>query len=133
MQTYDWRGVKVFALMDLVVTGALAVPVLSAWVLALLLSGLGTQGAPSDWLPLPLTTMIFCNLAGVLGVLWNGLRLFRPEPLWVRMDQWGRVAVAALFVYYLLVHDAPVVFWLFVGTELAGSLVAWRTLQTKGR
>lgn len=44
MQIYDWRGVKAFALMDLVVAGALA---LLAWVLALLPSGFGTRGALS--------------------------------------------------------------------------------------
>lgn len=129
MRDESWRGVRAFALFDLVVTGLLAVPLLSEYVLALLLSGFGVLGSPSQWLPFSTLTLVFCNLAGVLGVLWNGLRWMHPQPLIVRMDQWGRVAVAAVLVFYLCFKAAPVVLWLFVITELAGAVMAWNTLR----
>ncbi len=125
----DWRGVRAFALFDLLVTGALALPWLSDYVLAFLLSGFALLGSPADWLPLPTVTMVFCNLAGVLGVLWNGLRFAHPNATIVRMDQWGRIAVATLLIYYLVLQGAPVVLWLFVATELCGAAVEWRSLR----
>ena len=132
MRDESWRGVRAFALLDLIVTGLLAVPLLSQHVLALLLSGFGVLGSPSQWLPFSTVTLVFCNLAGVLGVLWNGLRWLHPQALIVRTDQWGRVAVAAVLIFYLCFKAAPVVLWLFVATELAGALVAWRTLRRVG-
>lgn len=131
MQPHHWRWVRAFAIFDLIITGSLAIPVLSDYVLAFLLSGFGLLGSPSALLPMPLTTMIFCNLAGVLGVLWNGYRAVSPEPLVVRMDQWGRVVVAAVLAYYLVCRGAPVVLWLFVVSELAGSFVEWRALNRR--
>ncbi len=129
MNPQQWRWVRAVAVFDLIATGLLAVPVWSDHVLAWLLSGFGLLGSPADWLPLPLTTSIFLNLAGLLGVLWNGYRLLSPEPLLVRMDQWGRIAVAALLGYFLICRGAPVVLWLFVASELIGSAVEWRALR----
>lgn len=129
MNPQQWRWVRVVAVFDLIATGALAIPVLSEHVLAYLLSGFGLAGSPSDWLPLPLTTAIFLNLTGLLGVLWNGYRLVSPEPLLVRLDQWGRIVVAAVLAYYLLCRGAPAMLWLFVASELIGSVIEWRALR----
>jgi hypothetical protein len=124
------RMVRMVALFDLLVTAPLALPELSnAWV-ALLLSGFGFLGSPSAWLPLPLTTSLFCVLAGILGVLWNGCRLLRPDALLVRADIWGRIAVAAALIYFMVAHQAPVIFWAFVATELGGALIERRALST---
>ncbi len=130
MNAHQWRWVRIVAVFDLIATGSLAIPVLSNYVLAYLLSGFGLVGSPGEWLPVPLTTAIFCNLMGVIGVLWNGARVISPEPLLVRMDQWGRLVVAAVLAYYLLCRGAPVVLWAFVASELIGSAVAWRALKT---
>jgi hypothetical protein len=129
MNAQQWRWVRIVAVFDLLATGSLAIPVLSDYVLAFLLSGFGLDGKAADWLPIPLTTAVFCNLMGLIGVLWNGARVISPEPLLVRMDQFGRLAVAAALAYYLLCRDAPVVLWLFVASELIGSAVAWRALR----
>ncbi len=129
MNPYQWRWVRGVAVFDLLATGSLAIPVLSDYVLAWLLSGFGLHGDPGVWLPLPLTTSVFLNLTGMLGVLWNGARVLSPEPLLVRMDQWGRLAVAAMLIYFLTCRDAPAVLWLFVASELIGSGVAWRALR----
>jgi hypothetical protein len=121
--------VRMVALVDLLVTAPLAVPEISNVWAALLLSGFGLLGASSAYEPLPLTTSVFCVLTGILGVLWNGCRLVRPDTFLVRADIWGRLAVAAALVYFLVMHQAPGILWLFVGTELAGALIERRALS----
>lgn len=122
-------AVRAFALLDLVVTGLLAVPWLSDRVLALVLTSFGLDGSPGECSFDPLM-MTFVNLAGILGVLWNGRRYVAPTPDLVRWDMWGRVAVAALFVFYVLARDVPEILLLFVVTELAGAYAARRWLAT---
>lgn len=128
-QTVAMRVVRAVALFDLAVTLPLAVPVLGAWWVALLLSGFGLLDHPGDHLPLTATMMIFVHLTGVLGVLWNGARAWRPLPWLVAMDCAGRVAVAALLVYLLLAYRISPVLWLFVGTELAGAVIGAHALR----
>ena len=125
-------AVRAFALFDLVVTGLLAVPWLGDAVLALMVTWFGLDGSPGDLLPLPVLTSVFLNLAGILGVLWNGRRFVAPTPELVRWDMWGRVAVATLFVVMLLARDAPSVLWLFVVSELAGAVAERRWLAATG-
>lgn len=121
--------VRVVALVDLLFTAPLAIPEFSNAYVALLLSGFGLLGPASAYVPLPLTTSVFCVLAGILGVLWNGCRLLRPDSFLVRADIWGRAAVALALAYFLIVHQAPVVLWAFVATELIGALVERRALS----
>ena len=128
------RWIRAIALFDLAVTLPLAIPGLSdAWV-ALLLSGFTLTGDLSWWQPLPLSTSIFAVLAGLLAVLWNGCRAWRPEQrMLVGADACGRVAVAAALLYFLLVRDAPVALWLFVVSELVGALIELRALSALRR
>lgn len=123
--------VRAFALLDLVVTGLLAVPWLADVVLAVLVTWGGLDGSPADVLPLAAETSVFLNLAGVLGVLWNGRRFLAPMPDLVRWDLWGRVAVSVLFVGSVVLRDAPTVLLVFVVTELGGALAARRYLTTR--
>ncbi|HWU69324.1 MAG TPA: hypothetical protein VN046_10625 [Stenotrophobium sp.] len=116
--------IRRIALFDLLITAPLALPVLNAYVVAWLFSGFGLSGAPQDWLPLPLSAALFCSLAGLLGILWNGCRALRPDDaLLIRADACGRCAVAAVLAYYLLACGAPGVLWLFVASELGGAIV----------
>ena len=118
------RWLRCIALFDLLATAPLALPVLNDQVAALLLSGFGLLGSPGAWLPLSLPASLFCSLAGLLGLLWTGCRVLRPDDaLLIRADAWGRCAVAAALAYYLLARGAPVVLWLFVATELGGAAV----------
>ena len=121
--------VRVVALVDLLFTAPLAIPEFSNAYVALLLSGFGLLGPASAYVPLPLTTSVFCVLAGILGVLWTGCRRLRPDSFLVRADIWGRAAVALALAYFLIVHQAPVVLWAFVATELIGALVERRALS----
>ena len=121
--------VRVVAFVDLLATAPLAVPEFSNAYAALLLSGFGLLGDASAYVPLPLTTSVFCVLTGILGILWNGCRLVRPDSFLVRADIWGRAAVASALTYFLVVHQAPVVLWAFVATELVGGFVELRALS----
>lgn len=122
------RWVRWVALFDLAATAPMAVPELSDRWIALLLSGFTLAGEPAGFLPLPLTTSVFVVLAGILGVLWNGCRAARPDALLVRVDMWGRVAVAAALAYFIVLHQAPGILWAFVASELIGALIERRAL-----
>lgn len=122
--------VRVVAFFDLLATAPLAIPEISNAYAALLLSGFGLLGDASAYVPLPLTTSVFCVLTGILGILWNGCRLVRPDSFLVRADIWGRLAVAAALSYFLVVHQAPVVLWAFVASELIGAVIEIRALSS---
>lgn len=123
------RWVRWVAIFDLMVTAPLAVPELSARWVALLLSGFGLSAEPASLLPLPLTTAVFAVLAGILGVLWNGSRVFQSDnPGLIRADLWGRVAVALVLIYFIVMHHAPGILGLFVITELLGAMIERRAL-----
>ena len=124
------RWVRWIALFDLAVTAPLAVPELSDRWVALLLSGFTLAGEPAQWLPLPLTTSVFSVLAGILGVLWNGCRAASSDALLVRADIWGRTAVALALTYFIVLHQAPGILWLFVASEIGGALIERRALAS---
>lgn len=124
-------AVRAFALSDVAVTGLLALPWIADRFLALLLTSFGLDGSPGDLSFEPLM-MVFVNLAGILGVLWNGRRYVAPTVDLVRWDMWGRLAVAALLVFHVVTNDLPSVMLLFVVSELAGALAERRWLETAG-
>jgi hypothetical protein len=123
------KTIRAVALFDLAATLPLAIPIFSGYWLALLFSGFGLAGSPSDHLPMPQTTLLFCNLAGILGVLWNGARFMRPERSLTRMDVRGRILVALMLVYYLGWQGLPAVLWLFVASEIIGAVLQHRALK----
>lgn len=123
------RAVRWVALFDLAVTAPMALPELSERWVSFLLSGFGFAGDPAAWRPLPMTTSVFCVLTGILGVLWNGCRALRPDPLLVRADVWGRYAVALALAYFLVQRQAPSPLWLFVISEVVGALIQRRALS----
>ena len=64
--------IRAVAVLDLLITLPLALPVFADVYLVQLLSGFGLLDTPALPLPLPLTTSLFCNLAGVPGGWWKG-------------------------------------------------------------
>jgi hypothetical protein len=126
--------VRALAGFDLVVTGALALPVTGHGFIELLyrVNGfLGGVSAPPYFDPIH---WLFVSLAGVLGVLWALGRILEPTPLLAHLDSAGRVAVALWILRYVVASSAPGVLLAFVGTELVGAILQERALrETAGR
>lgn len=121
--------IRAVAIFDLAATLPMAVPVLGPMYIAVLFTGFGLLPAPQMMLPLTDVATLFCNLAGILAVLWNGARLLHPEATWlVRLDIRGRIAVAALLTYNILSLDMPALLWLFVASECVGALLQQKAL-----
>lgn len=116
------RAIRGWAALDLVVTGALALPPLARLFVALVYSlnerfgGAATAPAfePIHWL--------FVCLAGALGVLWATVRLLRPLAWLGLADAVARVWVAGLIVYFVVAEGAPLVLLGFAVTEQAGAI-----------
>lgn len=115
------RTIRFFAWLDLAVTGLFALPFTAPLLIDL-------AYWLHDALPLaPLarpvlgdTAMAFVNIMGIIGVIWALARLKAPSLLLARLDGWGRLAVAAVLLWYMTGTLSPV-FGLFVLTELAGA------------
>lgn len=125
------QAVRAVALLDLAMTLPLVVPVLGERWLALLLSGFGLLGDTGALLPLSMAAVVGCHLSGVLGALWNGIRVWRPEPWLAATDAAGRILVAALLLYLLLGRGAPPALAIFVVTELIGAVIAGAALRRR--
>ena len=112
---------RIVAGFDLAVTLPLAIPVLGAVWINALMGGFGFM--PQHAVVLSPLGLLFLHLAGVLGVLWNAARLWRPLPWLLAMDCIGRLAVAVLFLGFLMAYPISPIFGLFVFTEVLGALV----------
>ena len=115
------RVVQGFAVFDLAVTGLFAVPGSAILLLDMLdvldrvlVLGTGFGGAINQ------TTLAFANIMGVLGVIWAMIRLKSPSFEMARIDAWGRLAVALILIWHLWA-GLPMIFALFVATELIGT------------
>lgn len=116
-------AVRVMALFDLAVTAPLAVPALDVVWLNLLLTGGGWWTLPPAWSLSPAALML-AQLAGVLGICWNGARACWPgDRRLVAIDGVARIAVATLLLR-LTWQGGPPSLIAFVGTELCGAVVA---------
>lgn len=105
-----WAG------LDLLVTGAMALPPVAGALIALIYRLSGEEAPPDD----PMRAFFVC-LAGALGVLWAWVRLADPRRALVLADTVGRLWVAALIGGFVFGAGAPVALLLFVATELAGA------------
>ncbi|MEQ8268363.1 MAG: hypothetical protein RH982_14300 [Parvibaculum sp.] len=115
---------------DLVVTAPFAVPFIAEAVIALLYGidrevGFATPGFMFEMSPL---AMMFVHIMGVLGVVWAIVRLRQPVVELARMDASARLVVAALILYAILAGATPVL-WLFVFTEIAGSIAQFAVMK----
>ncbi len=86
---------------------------------------LGTPALLFEMGPL---AMMFVHIMGVLGVVWALARLRNLSPDLTRIDAFARIAVAVLIVYAMMEGATPVL-WLFVATEIAGSIVEFMALR----
>lgn len=112
------RLVRSSAIYDLIVTAPFATPWTFVWV----------HGLLGQWSPLPEfqdTHLLFANLLGSLVVVWAGLRIWRPEPLFGLTDAVARGLFFTWQVYFLLQGAASFIA-LFAAFELAFGLAqAW--------
>ena len=107
------RVVQFICVLDIAVTGWLALPGLSQGLFALVY-----------WLEI--------NLAGALGVLWNAARLFDASRRLHRVDAWARLWVGGLIAAYIVGGGVTPVLLAFVATELVGSVCFWATRRDRG-
>jgi len=120
--------VRLCALVDLPIVAWLAVPGLAPWLLWLVYGLDSAFGLGSAAPVIPPIAWLFVNLAGVLGLLWAGYRLYAPTPALAWADGGGRLVVAVLMGYYVFWQGVTPVVLLFVVTELVGSYAQLRLL-----
>ena len=113
---------------------AVTLPVALAFIadaMIVLLYGIGRGldlGAPALLFEMGPLAMMFVHIMGVLGVVWALARLRNLSPDLTRIDAFARIAVAVLIVYAMMEGATPVL-WLFVATEIAGSIVEFMALR----
>lgn len=118
---------------DLVITAPFAVPLVAEAIIALLYGidreiGFATPALMFEMGPL---AMMFAHIMGVLGVVWAIARLRQPVVELARIDAGARLVVAALIFYAILAGATPVL-WLFVFTEIAGSIAQFAIMKRSG-
>lgn len=122
--------VRACALLDLAVTGCLAVPPLARGLFAALdpvERALGGAGMPE----LPPVAWLFVSITGALGVLWAAVRLVRPTRWLGWADAAGRAWVGLLLLHGVVTGAAPRAFLLFVVTEWGGALAQAAALRRR--
>lgn len=111
---------------DLLVTLCLAVPGASTLFIDTV-SALGVMSGLSAPLPpFGAFEMFMVNLAGVLGVCWNGVYLRTASFTMARVNAVARLAVSALILYYVLALGVTPVLLLFLVSEVFGSVLEFR-------
>lgn len=118
---------RLWAAIDLAVTGVLALPPTALWFIETLYQLNGLLGNTAEAPAFAPVQLLFVCLMGGLGVLWALVRLLRPQPFLGRADGWARLWVAGLLAWFVFAVGAPVVLSLFIATELLGAMhQLWR-------
>lgn len=121
------RLIRASAIYDILVTFPFALPGLAAWnivQLRALHDSLGLSGSIPDFDPLHI---FFVNLMGTVVLTWSYLRVVRPDPLLGLLDGIGRFFFSTWMLYYLFVHGATGLLWLFFIPE-----ISWGIAQVGG-
>lgn len=124
------KALRTVAWADLAVTLPFALPFIADAMIVLIYGidrslGFSTPAFLFEMGPL---AMMFVHIMGVLGVVWALARLRGASPDLARIDAFARIAVAVLIVYAVMQGATPVL-WLFVATEIAGSVVEFMALR----
>jgi len=128
----ETRIIRGFAWADLAITLPFALPFIAEAVISLLWfldRWLGFD-TPSIMFEAGPFGLLFVHIMGVLGVVWALARLRRPEADLARMDARARLVVTALILYAIALGATPVL-WLFVISEVAGSVAQFAVLRRK--
>lgn len=124
------RTIRAVAWGDLAVTLPFAIPFIAEAVIALIYGidrGLGFA-TPAIFFEAGPFGLMFVHIMGVLGVVWALARLRLPRPELARIDAVARLVVAALIIYVITAGATPVL-WLFVATEIGGSVLQFVALR----
>jgi hypothetical protein len=119
------RPLRILIWIDLTICALFALPWLSGQLLALLSrlnAALGLGGEP-------VVMGFFVNLAGLFGVAFNAILLKSNVPAHHQINNFARLAVILLIAFYLMAGALPLLFGLFILTELIGLLVTRRWLS----
>ncbi|ABS64141.1 conserved hypothetical protein [Parvibaculum lavamentivorans DS-1] len=124
------RTIKAVAWCDLALTAPFAIPFVAEALISLIhemdrQAGFGTPVTLFEMGPL---SMMFVHIMGVLGVVWAFARLRTPIPALARIDAGARLAVAALIAYAIAQGATPVL-WLFIASEITGSMAQFFALR----
>jgi hypothetical protein len=127
-----WYGsVRALTWLDLAICAALATPPTTSLTFALLDGASAAIGGTPVGLPHG-TGAFFVNLAGLFGVLWNTVMLNSAEPRWHRVDLVARLGVIGLILFHIARSGLPLIFVLFVLTELVGGAAKLAWLRKAG-
>ncbi|MGQ0697331.1 MAG: hypothetical protein ACT4PZ_03710 [Panacagrimonas sp.] len=126
------KTVRFWAMIDTGVI-ALALPVTAKAFLGLIYWVNGLLGFDSVVPEFAAIQMFFVNLSGVLVAVWAIARLVHPIGLMAFIDSIGRIAVALLICWFVLVERAPPVLWFFVFTEGIGAVAQLRACKGSRR
>ncbi len=128
MQPTTYRKIiRASAIYDILVTFPFAIPGLAAWNIAQfqkLHDSFGLAGSLPQFEPLHI---FFVNLMGTVVLTWSYLRVIRPDPLLGLLDGIGRFLFSTWMLYYLVMHNASGVLWLFFIPE-----ITWGFVQVGG-
>lgn len=123
------RIIKAVAWGDFAVTLPFAVPFIAEALIALIYGidrALGFD-TPALFFEAGPFGLMFVHIMGVLGVVWAAARLRQPLPELARIDAVARLVVAALIIYAISMGATPLL-WLFVATEIGGSILQFAGL-----
>ena len=126
------KTVRFWAWVDSSVTWTLALPVAAPGFLHLLYRINGWMGGTARAPAFEPIHLFFVCLSGVLISLWVLVRLLFPAGVLAFADACGRLAVSLLILWFEGSTDAPRVLWLFVLTEMAGSVAQFRACFASG-
>lgn len=120
--------IRYCAFFDLLVTGLFAFPGVAQATLGILVSLNNSFFSPYEMPLLAPISWLFINLMGALGIVWALGRIMQPSSRLARIDALARLGVAGLLVYYLTQPGVPAILWIFVLTEVLGSIWQFMTL-----
>lgn len=105
-------------LYDFIVTLPFALPGLVGVQLEALAKIQGWLGLTGQFPVFEPVHLFLLNLLGTIVIIWAGLRIAKPEPLFGLVDSIGRSAFSSLMLYYLVVWGIPQVVMLFLIPEI---------------
>ena len=114
---------------DLAVCALFALPWVSQKLLGAIAAFDTLVGLEGAELGISATGYFFVNLAGLFGVAYNAILLQSNKPAHHQINNYARVGVIVLLIAYLAFNALPVLFGIFVLTEILGLIVTHNWLR----